>query len=71
MLAQSLGDLPCFKRGASEAISELKQRLTPLGPQVRLDKEKCAYEVDKIIRDAYKSWSTVVYDHYQYICQGI
>ena len=32
MLAQSLGDLPCFKRGASEAISELKQRLTPLGP---------------------------------------
>ena len=71
MLAQSQSDLPCFKRGASEAIHELKQRLTPLGPQVRLDKANCAYEVDKIIGDAYKSWSTVVYDHYQYCCQGI
>lgn len=71
MLAQSQSDLPCFKRGVDEAILELKQRLTPLGPGVKLDKAACAYEIDKIIRDAYKSWSTVVYDRYQYCCQGI
>jgi len=29
MLAESQGDLPCFKKGANQAISELSQRLTP------------------------------------------
>ena len=62
MLAQSQSDLPCFKRGVHEAISELCERLTPQGPNVRLDKAACTYEIDKIIRDAYKSWSTIVYD---------
>lgn len=64
ILAQSQGDLPCFKRGVNQAINELSQRLTPLGPNVRLEKATCTYEIDKIIRDAYKSWSTVVYDQY-------
>lgn len=71
MLAQSQSDLPCFKRGADQAIAELCQRLTPLGPSHRLDKAQCAYEVDKIIGDAYRTWSTYVYDQYQYCCQGI
>ena len=66
ILAQSQSDLPCFKRGVNEAINELCQRLTPNGPNVRLDKAACTYEIDKIIRDAYKSWSTIVYDQYQY-----
>jgi len=66
MLAKSHSDLPCFKRGVDEAVSELKQRLAPLGPEILLDKAACSYEMDKIITDAYKSWSTVVYDHYQY-----
>ena len=64
MLAQSASDLPCFKGGAEQAIAELCQRLTPLGPNVRLDKAQCTYEVDKIIGDAYRTWSTYVYDRY-------
>ena len=52
------------KRGAEQAIAELCQRLTPLGPNVRLDKAQCTYEVDKIIGDAYRTWSTYVYDQY-------
>lgn len=71
MLAQAQGDLPCFKRGVNEAINELSRRLTPLGPHVRLDKEACAVEIDRIISEAYESWSTVVYDHYQWCSQGI
>lgn len=71
MIGQSHKDLPCFKRGVSEALHELKQRLTPLGPKVKLNKGQCTYEVDKIIREACKSWSTSIYDKYQYCCQGI
>ena len=37
-LAQSQKDLPCFKRGATEAIFELKQRLIPLGPKIKLNR---------------------------------
>ena len=57
-------ELPCFKRGAADAVQEILERLSPLGTGVRLDKAACAFEIDKIIREAYKSWSTVVYDHY-------
>ena len=32
LLAESQDDLPCFKRGVNQAISELSQRLTPMGP---------------------------------------
>lgn len=67
MIAQSQTDLPCFKRGAQHAINELSQRLTPLGPNVRLDKTQCAYEIDKIIGDAYRTWSTLIYDQFQYV----
>ena len=68
LIAASFEDLPCFKRGAAPAIEELCQRLTPLGPGVKLDKARCTYEVDKMIRDAYKSWTTMIYDQYQYCC---
>lgn len=71
MIGQSQKDLPCFKRGVSEALHELKQRLTPLGPKVKLNRAQCTYEIDKIIREAYKNWSTSIYDKYQYCFQGI
>ena len=36
MIAQSQKELPCFKRGVDEAVKELRHRLTPKGPNVRL-----------------------------------
>jgi len=62
MMAQSQKDLPCFKRGATEAIFELKQRLIPLGPKIKLNRAQIQYEVDKIIREACRSWTTGIYD---------
>ena len=41
MLAKSQADLPCFKRGADSAISELCQRLSPKGQNVRLTRAEC------------------------------
>ena len=68
MVAQSQGDLPCFKRGAESAISELCERLMPKGKNVRLDREACEEEVSAIIQAAYNAWTTVIYDRYQYCC---
>eukprot|EP00356_Strombidium_inclinatum_P001737 CAMPEP_0170511186 /NCGR_PEP_ID=MMETSP0208-20121228/66167_1 /TAXON_ID=197538 /ORGANISM="Strombidium inclinatum, Strain S3" /LENGTH=219 /DNA_ID=CAMNT_0010794703 /DNA_START=2067 /DNA_END=2722 /DNA_ORIENTATION=- len=38
MIGESQKDLPCFKVGVAETIHELKKRLTPLGPRVRLSR---------------------------------
>jgi len=62
MLGQSQQDLPCFKKGVVPTIKELKQRLTPLGPYIKLNKTQCAYQMNVLINEATASWSTAIYD---------
>ncbi|CDW91655.1 phosphatidylinositol kinase (pik-k) [Stylonychia lemnae] len=80
MLAQGQSDLPCFKQGVQVALDGLKQRLQPmkqkssdLKTQItkKMTKSEVAHYIDSLIQDSLDNWGTVVYDGWQYCCQGI
>ena len=52
--------LPCFER-EQETINELRNRLEPKNENI----------VEELISQSIKSWTTTVYDYFQYYVQGI
>ena len=53
-------NLPCFER-EQETINELRNRLEPKNENI----------VEELISQSIKSWTTTVYDYFQYYVQGI
>ena len=56
--------------GSETAVLDMRERLQPRG-NTKMTKNECARYVDELISESYDNWRTVVYDGWQYCCQGI
>lgn len=64
-IMRSGSQLPCFKSGAA-TVQNLKNRF-----HLSMTEEQLQMEVDRMVEDSIHSWSTKLYDGYQYLTNGI
>lgn len=64
-IMRSGSQLPCFKSGAA-TVQNLKNRF-----HLSMTEEQLQLEVDRMVEDSIHSWSTKLYDGYQYLTNGI
>ena len=69
MMAMGQKDLPCFAGGMEQIIKDLKLRIFPTGNI--LSKQRCREFIDQLIYQSQDNWRTLMYDRFQYCCQGI
>ncbi|XP_055610892.1 phosphatidylinositol 4-kinase beta isoform X2 [Uranotaenia lowii] len=65
-IMRSSSQLPCFKNGCSATTSNLRKRF-----HMNLTEQELERKVEQLVQDSLNSFSTKLYDSYQYFTNGI
>ncbi|XP_058464566.1 phosphatidylinositol 4-kinase beta isoform X2 [Malaya genurostris] len=65
-IMRSTSQLPCFKNGCSGTVRNLRQRF-----HMNLTEQELERKVEQLVQDSLNSFSTKLYDSYQYFTNGI
>ncbi|XP_058828788.1 uncharacterized protein LOC131688509 [Topomyia yanbarensis] len=65
-IMRSTSQLPCFKNGCSGTVKNLRHRF-----HMNLTEQELERKVEQLVQDSLNSFSTKLYDSYQYFTNGI
>ncbi|XP_063702809.1 phosphatidylinositol 4-kinase beta [Culicoides brevitarsis] len=65
-IMRSSSQLPCFKNGCARTVRDLRNRF-----HMNLTEEELQRKVEQLVEDSLNSYTTKLYDGYQYLTNGI